>query len=164
MSELVIDETNFHVFFREVERNRPEKGDVMVVYRSMADFCSGDLKEQVVEALFEEKIGPTKAIKLMKRFGKTSNREALRVVKNVFMDLYNGMSKNMVIAKTYEFMIEIYYYTKEEFIPKDDKKWEIIKIANLDQYFAKKDINIAESNNDGNYENNEACIGESYKQ
>lgn len=140
MDEVIIDETNFNQYFREVEKNRPEAGDVLVAYRTMADFCDGDLKEQVVEALFEEKIGPTKAVKLMRRLGKASNREAFRVVKNIFMDLYNGMSKTMVIAKTYEFMVEIYYYAKEEYIPKDDVHWEIIKIKNLDEHLIKSNI------------------------
>jgi hypothetical protein len=140
MDDLVIDEKNFSQYFKEIDKSHPQKGDVLVAYRSMADFCDGELKEQVVEALFEEKIGPSKAIKLMKKLGKTSNREAFRVVKNIFMDLYNGMSKSMVTAKTYEFMVEIYYYAKEEYVPKDNSHWEIIKIKNLDDHLSKVNI------------------------
>jgi len=43
----------------------------------------------------------------------------------------------MVLAKTYEFLIEIYYYTKDEYVPKNDFHWEIIKIKNIDDFICK---------------------------
>lgn len=141
MSELIIDDTNFDQYFKDVLTNRPQPGDIMACYKAIAELRNGDLKEQIVESLFLENIGPKKAVTLMTKLGKAPRQEAIKVVKNIFMDLYNGMSKNMVIAKTYEYLFEIFYYTKEEYVPKNDKHWQIIKIQNLDEYFSKKDIN-----------------------
>ena len=103
----------------------------------MAELGNGDLKEQIVESLFLEKVGPNKAIKLLTKLGKSPRKEAIRVIKNISLDLYNGMSKSMVLAKTYEFLIEIYYYTKDEYVPKNDFHWEIIKIKNIDDFICK---------------------------
>ena len=100
-----------------------------------------DLKEQIVEALFLGNIGPKKAVTLMTKLGKAPRKEAIALIKKIFMDLYNGMSKPMAIAKTYEYLFEIFYYTKEEYVPKNDMHWEIVKISNLDQYFTKDYIN-----------------------
>lgn len=141
MSELVIDDSNFHEYFKDVLTNRPEKGDVMACYKAVAELRDGDLKEQIVEALFLENIGPKKAVTLMTKLGKAPRKEAIALIKKIFMDLYNGMSKPMAIAKTYEYLFEIFYYTKEEYVPKNDMHWEIVKISNLDQYFTKDYIN-----------------------
>ena len=137
MSELIIDESNFSQYFRDVGKNSPQKGDVIAVYRTMAELGNGDLKEQIVESLFLEKVGPNKAIKLLTKLGKSPMKEAIRVIKNISLDLYNGMSKPMVLAKTYELLIEIYYYTKDEYVPKNDFHWEIIKIKNIDDFICK---------------------------
>lgn len=95
----------------------------------------------------------------MTKLGKAPRKEAIRLVRKIFMDLYNGMTKPMVIAKTYEYLFEIFYYTKEEYVPKDDMHWEIVKINNLDQYFEKTDIN---SKKNIEYikdaEDNEKCV------
>ena len=37
-------------------------------------------------------------------------------------------------------MVEIYYYAKEEYVPKDNSHWEIIKIKNLDDHLSKVNI------------------------
>lgn len=159
MSELVIDDSNFHEYFKDTLTNKPQKGDVMACYKAIAELRDGDLKEQIVEALFLENIGPSKAITLMTKLGKAPRREAIKVIKNIFMDLYNGMSKPMVIAKTYEYLFEIFYYTKEEYVPKNDKHWEIVEIKNLEQYFSKRNIDIfVESNIDRKHETNEKCV------
>ena len=159
MSELVIDDSNFHEYFKDVLTHRPQKGDVMACYKAIAELRDGDLKEQIVEALFLENIGPKKAVTLMTKLGKAPRKEAIRLVRKIFMDLYNGMTKPIVIAKTYEYLFEIFYYTKEEYVPKDDMHWEIVKINNLDQYFEKTDIN---SKKNIEYikdaEDNEKCV------
>lgn len=145
MSELIIDDTNFNQYFRDVLTNRPQPGDVMASYKAVAELRDGELKEQIVESLFLENIGPKKAVTLMTKLGKAPRQEAIKLVKKIFMDLYNGMSKPMVISKTYEYLFEIFYYTKEEYVPRDDKHWEIVKIQNLDQYFNKNDINNSQN-------------------
>jgi len=145
MSDLIIDENNFSQYFRDVLTNKPSKGDVLVCYKAIAELCDGDLKEQVVESLFLDKVGPNKAITLLTKIGKSSRKEAISLIKKISYDLYNGMSKPMVLAKAYEYLFEIYYYSKEEYLPKNDKHWEMVKINNLDEYLdnVKKENDIA---------------------
>jgi len=146
MTSLVIDESNFTEYFREINKSKPQKGDVLACYRAIAELVDGDLKEQIVESLFLEKIGPKKAVALMTKLGKTSRKEAIKLVKKIFMDLYNGMSKTMVLSKTYEYLFEIYYYTKEEYVPKNDKHWELIKLNNVNEFIDKFQNNIEYQN------------------
>lgn len=137
MSDLIIDDSNFSQYFRDVLVSKPQKGDVLACYKAVAELIDGDLKEQVVEALFVDKIGANKAVSLMTKLGKAPRKEAIKLVKTIAMDLYNGMQKHLVLAKAYEYMFEIFYYTKEEYVPKDDHHWEIIRINNIDEFLSK---------------------------
>lgn len=137
MSELVIDESNFEQYFRNTKKTKPQKGDVMAIYRATAELTSGSLKEQVVEALCSEEIGAKKAIQLIIKLGQTNRREATKLIKQICSDLYGGMQKNYVIAKSYKYIFEMFFYTKKEHIPKDDSHWEVIVIKNLDDHLDK---------------------------
>ena len=70
----------------------------------------------------------------MKKLGKTNEREALRVVKAICVDLYGGMTDEEVLAKPYKYTFEMGFYAKKEHVPLDDLHWEVIKISNLDEY------------------------------
>lgn len=136
MSDLVIDDSNFSQYFRDVFVSKPQKGDVLACYKAIAELVDGDLKDQVVEALFLDKIGANKAVSLMTKLGRAPRKEAIKLIKTICNDLYNGMAKHLVLAKTYEYLFEIFYYTKEEYVPKDNKHWEIIRINNIDEFLS----------------------------
>ena len=36
--------------------------------------------------------------------------------------------------KIYKYKMEVFYYTKREYVPVDDPHWTIISIANLDKF------------------------------
>lgn len=137
MSDLIIDDSNFSQYFRDVLVSKPQKGDVLACYKAVAELVDGDLKDQVVESLFLDKIGASKAVALMTKLGRAPRKEAIKLIKTICQDLYNGMPKNLVLAKTYEYLFEIFYYTKEEYVPKDDQHWEIVRINNIDEFLSK---------------------------
>jgi hypothetical protein len=135
MDEIVIDETNFEQYFRETSKNKPEPGDVLAFYKSMAELTEGDLKSQMINALFHEKIGAQKAIQLFVKMGKVEHKQAVLVVKEMCQDLLNGISQDEVLKKSYKFFLQLSFYTKKEYVPTDNPHWEVITLKN----FAGKD-------------------------
>jgi hypothetical protein len=131
MDEIIIDETNFHEYFRDTSTNRPEAGDVMVFYKSFAELQTGDLKSQMIDSLYEDKIGAQKAIQIFVKLGKASHQEALKVVKEMCADLHGGMTKDQVLEKPYKFYLQLSFYTKKEYVPVDNPHWELIPIKNF---------------------------------
>lgn len=137
MSDLVIDEKNFDQYFRDVKKSKPQRGDVMAVYKATAELASGNLKEQIVDALCTDDIGAKKAIQLLMKLGQTNRREATRLIKNVCADLFAGMPKSSVMAKSYTYVFEMFFYTKKEYIPENDVHWETVTMKNLDEFLDK---------------------------
>lgn len=137
MSDLVIDESNFDQYFRDVKNSRPQKGDVMAVYRAVAELTAGHLKEQIVNALCGEDIGAKKAVQLAVKLGRTNRKEAVKLIKNICADLFAGMQKDAVIAKSYKYVFEMFFYTKAEYVPENDQHWEVITLSNVEEFVAK---------------------------
>lgn len=135
MDEIIIDENNFEQYFRDTSNHRPEAGDVMVFYKSNAELQAGDLKGQMIDSLYEERIGPQKAMQIFIKMGKAAHQEALKVVKEICSDLHSGMSKDEVMEKPYKFFLQLSFYTKKEYVPVDNPHWELIPLKN----FAGKD-------------------------
>ena len=108
MSELVIDETNFDQYFRDIKTSKPQKGDVMAVYRATAELVTGPLKEQIVDALSTEDIGAKKSVQLAVKLARTNRKEAVRLVKEICRDLFGGMNKDNVISKSYKYVFEMF--------------------------------------------------------
>jgi len=134
MSEVVIDEKNFYEYFKDVKTSKPSKGDVMAAYRAIAELHSGTLKEDIVDALCREPLGAKKAVQLLVKIGQAERREAIGVIKKVCDDLLSGMPRNSVIMKSYEYIFEMFFYTKKEYVPENDNHWRIISLKNLDDY------------------------------
>jgi hypothetical protein len=57
-------------------------------------------------------------------------------------DLLSGMSRDEVARKEYQFTIEMFFYTRPEYVPKDDPHWSAISIINLEEHLAKRDERI----------------------
>jgi len=135
MDEIVIDENNFNQYFKDTRTNKPEHGDILVFYRSMAELVEGDMKGQMINALFHEKIGAQKAIQILMKIGGASHKEAIKVVKSMNEDLIAGKTMEEVYKNPYPFLLELSFYTKKEYVPKDDPHWEVIQLKS----FAGKD-------------------------
>ena len=131
MDEIVIDENNFSKYFKDTKTNKPEHGDILVFYRSMADLVEGEMKNQMIDALFHENIGAQKAIQIFMKLGGATHKEAIKVVKSMNDDLIAGFSVEDVYKKSYSFLLELSFYTKKEFVPKDDPHWEVIQLKNF---------------------------------
>lgn len=144
-NELVIDDSNFKQYFRDVN-SHPEKGDVLAKYTAIAELVYGDLKQDIVKLLKTSDFGAKTSVQIMKKLGKTNEKEALRVVKELCKDLLGGMTDDEVLAKSYKYTFEMSFFTKKEYVPLDDLHWEVIKINNLDEYLDIKENFVRDEN------------------
>ncbi len=135
--DFVIDETNFGQYFRELNKDIPQKGDVLSVYRAMAELLSGDIKKDIVNLLKTEmEVGAKQAIQIAVKLCKTNEKEAIKLVKEICTDLHDGKSEDYIMDKPYQYMVEIFYFTKPEYVP-NDKHWSFISIKNIDEFIEK---------------------------
>ncbi len=131
--ELIIDDSNFHKYFRDVRTSAPERGDIMARFTSMAEFVDGNLKRDVMSVLKT----PNKAlpaVNVMRKLGCATEKDAYRICREMTEDLLSGMTDDEVAAKLYRYQIEVFYYTKKEYMPVDDPHWEVISLTNLDEF------------------------------
>lgn len=132
--ELVIDESNFSEYFRDVRmHSRPQRGEVMARYTATAEFVDGHMKRDIID-LLHNKNKVEAAIQVMRKLGSATEKDAIRICKEICRDLASGMSLKEVEDKTYKYQLELFYYTKKELIPLDDPHWSVISLKNLDEF------------------------------
>jgi hypothetical protein len=131
--ELVIDESNFSQYFRDCRTSKPERGDIMARYSARAEFIDGQMKRDIID-LLHNRDKTFAATQVMRKLGCATQKDSIRVCKEICQDLFSGMSLKEVEQKVYTYDIELFYYTKKEYIPIDDMHWTPIGIANLDDF------------------------------
>lgn len=125
MSEVEITSENFHEFFKLASENKPQPGDCLAIFKANAEFVDGQLKEDVVTKLMESKFGCQASIQILVKHAGMQYKEALRVVKEMVKDLMET-SKEDVLKKPYKFIYETSYFTKKQYVPKDNPNWQLV--------------------------------------
>jgi hypothetical protein len=131
--EVVIDESNFDSYFFDVRMNKPQHGQVMARYRAVADFVDGRLKKDIIDLIYNKDKAEA-ATRVLQKLGCATERDSIRVCKEIAVDFIMGMTPEQVENKVYNFVVEVFYYTMAEYVPKDDPHWSIINLHNLDEF------------------------------
>lgn len=131
--ELVIDENNFSQYFRDCRISKPERGDILARYMAKAEFIDGKMKQDIID-LLANRDKALAATKVMQKLGCATYKDAIRICKEICLDLSSGMSFEEVEKKVYKYDIELFYYTKKDYVPLNDPHWEIIGLSNLDEF------------------------------
>lgn len=131
MSEekIVIDETNFGEHFHDVRFNRPKPGQVLARFSAVADFVDGPQKRDVIDLLKRDKAFQATAV--MRKLHHAKEPDCYRVCREICEDLMT-MSEEEVEKKPYPFILEMFFYTKKELVPKN-KHWETIQLLEFDK-------------------------------
>jgi len=132
--ELIIDENNFHQYFKDCRKNKPLKGEIMAKFTAMADFIDGRMKKDIIDLLSNKEDKVYAAIQLLRKVGCATEKDSIRVCKEICKDLANGMNPLEVESKPYKYQMESFYYTKKEYVPVDDPHWSIISLVNLEEF------------------------------
>ncbi len=123
-----INESEFH----DVRTSKPQQGQVMARYAATADFVDGPLKRDIIELLQHH--DALSAPKIMKKIGCAIEKDSFRIPILMARDLLSGMSSEEVSQKPYRYIMEAFYYTKKEYVPKDDPHWSVISLLNLEEF------------------------------
>jgi hypothetical protein len=135
--ELVIDDSNFDEYFHDVRKTSPQEGEVMVCYSQSAEFVEGTEKRHMIQLLkMDGKIEP--ATQVMRKLLFACDKDAIRVPKEMLKDMVAGMTDDEVAEKPYDYTVEMYFYTKPEYLPEDDPHWTQITIVNMEDFLARQ--------------------------
>lgn len=136
--DIVIDDSNFHKYFRNTRNSKKQKNDIVVMFFTSAVFASGKLKEEVVDLLATEFSSVNKCLGKLFKFAYAPHAEGMKICKSIIKDYIEGMSKDDIINKEYPFVLQMFFYTKEKYIPKNDRRWLVVP-----DDFRKNNTNLA---------------------
>lgn len=128
--DLIIDSSNFHEFFFDVRRHRPKVGQILAKFSAVALFGAGMEKRDMIKILKTDKA--VQAAMVMRKIHCAREPDCYRVCREMCEDMQSGMSDEAVENKDYEFVLEAFFYTKREYVPKNDPKWETIDMLEYD--------------------------------
>jgi hypothetical protein len=124
VEEIVIDDKNFHQFFFDVRKHGPKNGQVMAKFSAFALFGEGNEKRDIINLLKGGRV--FQAAMIMNKIYCARTPDCYRVCREICEDMISGMTEDEVANKEYEFVIESMFYTKKEYIPKNNPHWELL--------------------------------------
>lgn len=145
--DLVIDNSNFAEYFFDVRRFKAKPGQILAKFSAVAVFGEGPEKRDIIKVLRKNKAEA--AAMVMRKIHCCREPDCYRICREICEDLLAGMSDDDVAKKEYEFVIEAFYYTKREYVPKNDPHWETIEIMKYDPETKtfKSEIHLPDSKN-----------------
>jgi hypothetical protein len=144
-TEIVVTEENFSEHFKEAGKQPPKRGEVLAIFRAVAELVDGDLKRDIINKLQNEDGGVRFAIQVLIKACKMSYRESLKICKEIMTDL-ESQSIDEVLAKPYKFLYENKYFVKKELVPQNSPHWEIVSL---------KSVTVTEKNSDSELQKTE---------
>lgn len=124
--DVVITSENFNEYFFDVRHHGPKAGQVLAKFTAVAVFGDGKEKWDIIRLLQIDKA--YQAAQVMNKIHLAKLPDCYRVCREMCEDLLSGMSDEDVARKEYEYVLEAIYYTKREYVPKDDPHWETIQL------------------------------------
>lgn len=127
--ELVIDGSNFSSYFKDVKKTAPCRGDVMARYIAKAELIAGEEKGYLIDLLISNPMGAEMGVQIARNAFGAQEMESVKLCKMIAIDLMEGKTKQEVMEKPYSYTLEKFFWTKEEYVPKNNPHWEIIKVT-----------------------------------
>lgn len=163
-TEVIIDETNFGEYFFDVKKHAPKKGQVLAKFTAVAELVNAFPKDQIVRMLLHNPKGGDLAPKVLRNICNATEAESVNLAKRIAQDLAEGMSEDEVLNKPYEYIMELFFWTNEECVPKDCPNWTTIKMLNnmedtvdVDGTEMKFSVTMPESKQEVEEKNDDAC-------
>lgn len=123
-----ITEENFSEYFFDIRQHKPKRGQIMARYAAIADFIGGGMKKNIIELLQKDKA--VAAVNVLRKLGCATEKDSVRICKEICADLL-VLSLEEVEKKSYQFVMEMFFYTDKIHVP-DDPHWSMISIINSD--------------------------------
>jgi hypothetical protein len=129
-TDIVIDASNFADYFFDVRKFGPKEGQIMAKFSAVAILGDGPEKRDLIKILRKDKAEA--AAMVMRKIHCAREPDCYRICREMVEDMLGGMSDDDVAKKEYEFVLEAFYYTKREYLPKGDPHWETIDLVKFD--------------------------------
>jgi len=129
--DVEITSENFSEYFFDVRKHRPKKGQIMAKYTAVAEFVGPQAKRDIIKLMMMDKAHAASMV--MKKIHGAKEPDCYRVCREIAEDLLSGMSSKDIIDKPYEFVVEFFFYTQREHVPKNDPHWSTIKLLSYDE-------------------------------
>ncbi len=128
-----IIESNFEDYFFDIRKHKPKRGQVIAKFIAIAELIDGKMKRDLID-LVKYKDKAEAATKVMKKLGCATEKDSFSVMRKMTEDLL-VMTEEEVLIKPYEYVCEMFFYTKAEHVPTNNPHWSIISIMNWNKYF-----------------------------
>jgi hypothetical protein len=123
-----ITDENFDQYFFDIRKHKPQKDQVIACFTAIAELIDGPEKRDLMELLRKtDKAIP--ATQVMRKLLHSNELDSYNVPIAIMLDLLEKPFEE-VARKPYKYTVEIYYYTKREYVPKSPH-WTIIEVMNL---------------------------------
>lgn len=126
----VIDSSNFSSYFFDVRQHRPQKGQVMAKFTAVAEFVGKQAKQDIMYLMTLDKAH--QAAMVMQKIHGAKEPDCYRVCREIAEDILAGKGEQEIVDKPYEFVVEFFFYTKREYVPKNDPHWETLSLMTYD--------------------------------
>lgn len=128
-SEEVTDDT-FHLYFFDVSKHERQPDQIKVRFRQHMSLDESPLKEEIVRYLTEIEGGVINAVRLLVDNAACSKEQAMKLCHEMISFIYNPKRKSIdisgVIKAPFRYTVDLYYYTKPEYVPKDSR-WTVVE-------------------------------------
>jgi len=131
VQEIEITDENFEEYFFDVRKHRPKPGQIMAKFTAMAEFTGPQAKRDIMKLLKMDKAQA--AHQVMTKLHGAKPPDCYRICREMAEDMLAGLSEQEIIDKPYEFVLEFFFYTQREYVPKNDPHWETIKLIEYDE-------------------------------
>jgi len=131
VQEIEITDENFEEYFFDVRKHRPKPGQIMAKFTAMAEFTGPQAKRDIMKLLKMDKAQA--AHQVMTKLHAAKPPDCYRICREMAEDMLAGLSEQEIIDKPYEFVLEFFFYTQREYVPKNDPHWETIKLIEYDE-------------------------------
>ena len=132
-----LNHPDFGKYFRFVDTSQPEKGDIIAKYGAIAEIVGGRDKDDLIN-LVQQPDSARASAHMMRKIFCAAEWDCWGVPRQITEDLVAGMSIEDARDKIYSYALEIFFYTKPQYMPKkedsDFNRWSLIRIVNLDDF------------------------------
>ncbi len=131
IQDIEITQKNFEEYFFDVRKHRPKPGQIMAKYTAVAEFVGPQGKRDIMKLMTMDKAHA--ACQVMTKLHGAKAPGNYRVCREIAEDMLTGMSEQEIIDKPYDFVVEFFFYTQREYVPKGNPHWETIQLLKYDQ-------------------------------
>lgn len=116
--------------FCDIKDRGPKPEEILARFITFAELLEGDYKETIYNLLCDNVDGANLSCKLLKEQIHASGESSISLLLEMAKDIKDGISKEEIFKKPYKFVFERFFYVEEQYVPKDDQRWQVISLIN----------------------------------